>query len=238
MTKAVRRQRAGRDINRPSQHRPPDSRVADIAVSSALRSQRCFPSSFYRKDPPRAARRRHDIARALACPSLPAASPNILRRPKVVRWRSRPAYRLALLGVYPVRRRDWISRRPLLVAEFTYLVPEKALARARSSDAGPPAPARVSLLCPSRHGYCSPGQSFSSPAGLFGHPDAAFELFRQGERSAGLHPSGLLMYAGKIPAGAYWTISTAAPYRARVKKVRARGCVRQRIRHAGGADGT
>jgi ABC-type amino acid transport substrate-binding protein len=115
--------------------------------------------------------------------------------PKVVEALVASMADVALLGIDPVRGRDVDFSPPLLMADFTYLVPEDSPAR---TIAGADRPGvRIALV---RHHAMD-----TALRGKLGHaepvyadtPDAAFEMFRRGEADvlAGIRP-GLLMYAG------------------------------------------
>ena len=182
----------------PSSH-PPDPRIADIARSGALRLA-LFPSFFYRKDPASGEPRGFgiEIARALASRigvALQAAehpSP-----PQVVEALAAGAADVALLGIDPVRGRDVSFSPPLLVAGFTYLVPESFAAQT-IADADRPG-VRVALVRHHAMDTALRGKLVQAQPVYADTPDAAFELFRDGgaEVLAGIRP-GLLMYAGKM----------------------------------------
>jgi polar amino acid transport system substrate-binding protein len=182
----------------PTPHQP-DPRTADIACSGALRLA-LFPSFFYRKDQsgePRGVG--IEIARALASRigvALQAAeypSP-----PKVVEALAAGLADVALLGIDPVRGQDVDFSPPLLVAEFTYLVAESSAARtiADADRAG----ARIALVRHHAMDTALRGKLAQAQPVYADTPDAAFEMFREGQAEvlAGIRP-GLLTYAGEMP---------------------------------------
>ena len=105
---------------------------------------------------------------------------------------------MALLGIDPVRGRDVDFSPPLLVAEFTYLVPENSAART-IADADRPG-VRVALVRHHAMDTALRGKLAQAQPVYADTPDAAFEMFRSGQAEvlAGIRP-GLLMYAGKMP---------------------------------------
>ena len=196
----MRRQRAGRDINRPmpTPHQP-DLRVADIARSGALRLA-LFPSFFYRKDlsgKPRGVG--IEIARALASRiGVALQATEHPSPPKVVEALAAGLADVALLGIDPVRGQEVDFSPPLLVAEFTYLVPENFTART-IADADKPG-VRVALVRHHAMDTALKSKLAQAQPVYADTPDASFEMFRAGhaEVLAGIRP-GLLMYASKMP---------------------------------------
>jgi len=177
----------------------PDPRVADIARRGALRLA-LFPSFFYRRD---AVGDPHgvgiEIARALGgrigvkLENVEYASP-----PKVVEALAAGTADVALLGIDPVRAAEVEFSRPVLVADFTYLVPESAAVR-MTADADRPG-LRIALVAHHAMDTALSGRLAHAVRVYAETPDAAFELFRTGRADvlAGIRP-GLLMYAGRMP---------------------------------------
>jgi polar amino acid transport system substrate-binding protein len=182
----------------PAPH-PPDPRVADIARSGALRLA-LFPSFFYRKDPagePRGVG--IEIARALASRiGVTLQSTEYPSPPKVVEALAAGLADVALLGIDPVRGREVDFSPPLLVAEFTYLVPNTSGAQT-IADADRPG-VRVALVRHHAMDTALQGKLAQAQPVYADTPDASFEMFRNGgaEVLAGIRP-GLMMYSGKLP---------------------------------------
>ena len=182
----------------PTPHQP-DPRVADIARSGALRLA-LFPSFFYRKDQsgePRGVG--IEIAKALASRiGVALQSTEYPSPPKVVEALAAGAADVALLGIDPVRGREVDFSPPLLVAEFTYLVLESSTAHtiADADRAG----VRIALVRHHAMDTALRGKLAQAQPVYADTPDAAFEMFRNGDAEvlAGIRP-GLLMYAGKMP---------------------------------------
>ena len=176
----------------------PDPRVADIARSGALRLA-LFPSFFYRKDQSGAPRGVGiEIARALASRiGVPLQSTEHPSPPKVVEALAAGAADVALLGIDPARGREVGFSPPLLVAEFTYLVPESFAARTVAEADRPGV--RVALVRHHAMDTALKGKLVQAQPVYADTPDAAFEMFRNGGADvlAGIRP-GLLMYAGKM----------------------------------------
>jgi polar amino acid transport system substrate-binding protein len=177
----------------------PDPRIADIARSGVLRLA-LFPSFFYRKDPsgePYGVG--IEIARALASRvGVALRATEYPSPPKVVEALVAGGADVALLGIDPVRGRKVDFSPPVLVAEFTYLVPENSAAHT-IADADKPG-VRVALVRHHAMDTSLRGKLAKAQPVYADTPDAAFEMFRQGgaEVLAGIRP-GLLMYAGKMP---------------------------------------
>jgi polar amino acid transport system substrate-binding protein len=177
----------------------PDPRIADIARSGALRLA-LFPSFFYRNDPASGEPRGVgiEIARALASRiGVALRATEYSSPPKVVEALAAGLADVALLGIDPVRGRDVDFSPPLLVAEFTYLVPESSTART-IADADRPG-VRIALVRHHAMDTALRGKLAQAQPVYADTPDAAFETFRDGEADvlAGIRP-GLLMYAGKM----------------------------------------
>jgi polar amino acid transport system substrate-binding protein len=182
----------------PTSH-PSDPRITDIARSGALRLA-LFPSFFYREDP---SGEPHgvgiEIARALADRiGVALQATEYPSPPKVVEALAAGAADVALLGIDPVRGREVDFSPPLLVAEFTYLVPENSAAQT-IADADRPC-VRIALVRHHAMDTALRGKLSHAQPVYAETPDAAFEMFRQShaEVLAGIRP-GLLMYAGKMP---------------------------------------
>jgi polar amino acid transport system substrate-binding protein len=177
----------------------PDPRIADIARSGVLRLA-LFPSFFYRKDPsgePYGVG--IEIARALASRiGVALRATEYPSPPKVVEALVAGGADVALLGIDPVRGRKVDFSPPVLVAEFTYLVPENSAAHT-IADADRPG-VRIALVRHHAMDTALRGKLAKAQPVYADTPDAAFEMFRQGgaEVLAGIRP-GLLMYAGKMP---------------------------------------
>ena len=179
-----------------------DERVADIVRSGVLRLA-LFPSFFYRKDA--VSGEPHgvgiEIARALASRMAVALNASEYSSPpKVVEALVTGAADVALLGIDAERGRAVDFSPPLLVADFTYLVPENSAVR-RIVDADRQG-AFVALVRHHAMDTALRGKLSQAKPEYADTPDAAFELFRAGKVDvlAGIRP-GLLMYAGMM-AGA------------------------------------
>src|ERR1043166_2956184 len=180
----------------PPSHEP-DPRVADIARSGALRLG-LFPSFFYRKDQGEPRGVGIEIARALAARiGVALQATEYASPPQVVEALAAGEADVALLGIDPVRGRDVDFSPPLLVAEFTYLVPESSAAHTIAEADRPGV--RIALVRHHAMDTALRGKLAQAQPVYADTPDAAFEMFRQGDAEvlAGIRP-GLLMYVGKL----------------------------------------